>query len=70
MPIFEFKCVKCGEEIEVIQKFDDPPPEHCGEKMERVLSGGRIGLDFRGTGWYKIDYGNKGKSDGKGKKSS
>ncbi len=61
MPLFEFECEKCGEITEIIQKFDDEPPEHCGEKMKRVLSGGHIAFDFRGRGFYVNDYKKKEK---------
>lgn len=56
MPLFEFECSECKEKIEVIQKFDDPPPEHCDKPMIKVLSGGRIGLEFKGKGFYETDY--------------
>ena len=29
MPIYDFKCEKCGHVVEKMQKYDDPPPERC-----------------------------------------
>jgi len=56
MPLFEFECEKCGKKIEVIQKFEDDPPNHCDQPMKKNLSGGRISLEFKGNGFYKTDY--------------
>ncbi len=57
MPTYEYRCPK-GHEFEKFQRMSDPPvaecPE-CGEKGERVLSGG-AGLLFKGQGFYITDY--------------
>ena len=29
MPIYEYQCRDCGEEIEVLQKISDPPAVDC-----------------------------------------
>ena len=60
MPLYESQCEECGETIEVIQKFSDPPLsecEKCGGKLERLLSAPAV--QFKGTGWYVTDYGRK-----------
>jgi putative FmdB family regulatory protein len=38
MPIYIWKCPKCGRLKETLQKIDDPPPvcEGCEAEMERV----------------------------------
>lgn len=36
MPIYNFRCPKCGEQTEAIQKFSDAPPVHCETPMERA----------------------------------
>ena len=56
MAMYEFECESCGEVVEVIQHFEDPPPEHCEHPMKRVISGGHITLEFRGDGFYETDY--------------
>ena len=29
MPLYEYQCQACGERVEVIQKFNDPPYALC-----------------------------------------
>ncbi len=60
MPLYEYRCRRCGTEIEKIQKFSDPPLtrcEACGGKLEQVISAPAI--QFQGTGWYVTDYAHK-----------
>lgn len=60
MPLYEYRCGKCGAHIEKIQKFSDPPLEtceKCGGKLERLLS--PSAFQFKGSGWYVTDYGRK-----------
>jgi len=69
MPLYEYRCEKCGKVFEVIQKFSDAPLEShqdCGGKVERLLS--TPALQFKGSGWYITDYA-KGSSSSPGKKS-
>jgi putative FmdB family regulatory protein len=72
MPLYEYKCDRCGDVFEVIEKFSDPPlQEHanCGGHVERLLSA--PALQFKGTGWYVTDYarnsgnGSSAKAEGK-----
>jgi putative FmdB family regulatory protein len=69
MPLYEYRCAKCGDVFEVIQKFADAPltvHEGCGGSVERLIS--TSGFSFKGTGWYVTDYargsGSKKDSDG------
>ena len=60
MPIYEYKCAKCGSHIEVIQKISDPPLKRCSKcrgKLEKTLS--RTSFQFKGSGWYVTDYSGK-----------
>jgi putative FmdB family regulatory protein len=62
MPLYEYKCQKCGDVFEIIQKFSDTPltvHEKCGGEVERLVS--VSALQFKGSGWYVNDYG-KGNS--------
>jgi putative FmdB family regulatory protein len=66
MPLYEYKCEKCGNLFEVMQKFSDEPVkthENCGGSVHRLLSA--PALQFKGSGWYVNDYAKKGanKSD-------
>lgn len=66
MPIYEYKCVACGQRIERLQRIDDPPPgpcEACGGAMHRQVSA--PAFQFKGTGWYVTDYADRTGSDGK-----
>lgn len=70
MPLYEYKCAKCGDVFERMQKFADAPlttHEACGGAVERLISS--PALQFKGTGWYITDYA-KGKSNGKSHSSS
>jgi putative FmdB family regulatory protein len=60
LPLYEYRCEKCGSRIEKIQKFSDPPLatcEKCGGDLTRLLSAPAI--QFKGTGWYVTDYARK-----------
>ena len=75
MPIYEYKCQKCGSHIEKRQSINDAPLkvcESCGGELEKLIS--LSGFQFKGAGWYVTDYSSKkpvngAKSDG-GEKSS
>jgi putative FmdB family regulatory protein len=75
MPLYDYKCHKCGEVFEVRQKFADEPlkvHDKCGGEVHRMLSA--PALQFKGTGWYVTDYGKGGKlpagSNGKSESKS
>jgi putative FmdB family regulatory protein len=61
MPLYEYKCKKCGHRFEKIQKFSDPPLKKCpgcGGAVEQLLSAPAV--QFKGSGWYVTDYAKKG----------
>ena len=63
MPLYDYRCDRCGQTIEVLQKFSDQPltvHEGCGGHLERLISA--PALQFKGTGWYVTDYAKGGKS--------
>jgi len=70
MPLYEYECNECQNRFERIQKFSDPPVESCptcGGKVRKLISSSAI--QFKGTGWYVTDYGQKSKpSEGPGDK--
>jgi len=64
MPIYEYRCTKCGHRFEVIQKVSDAhisKCEKCKGKAERLISSPAI--QFKGSGWYITDYARKGQSE-------
>lgn len=57
MPIYAYRCAKCGSEEEHIQKFSDPPMTECGScggSLEKMVSPSAFHL--KGGGWYKDGY--------------
>ncbi|HZP40471.1 MAG TPA: zinc ribbon domain-containing protein [Candidatus Binatia bacterium] len=71
MPIYEYRCEKCGD-FEEMQRITDPPLARCPRcrgKVRRLIS--NTSFQLKGTGWYATDYarsgsGNGGKSSGAG----
>ena len=66
MPLYEYRCAKCGKVFELIQKFSDAPletHEGCGGSVEKLIS--RSALQFKGSGWYVNDYPHGGSSGAK-----
>ncbi|MDL2260018.1 zinc ribbon domain-containing protein [Deltaproteobacteria bacterium OttesenSCG-928-K17] len=63
MPIYEYKCEKCGETTEVIQKFSDAPLTlcpGCGGPVAKLMS--MNSFQLKGSGWYVTDYAGKNSS--------
>jgi putative FmdB family regulatory protein len=57
MPLYEYRCEKCGSKFEVLQKYSDAPlttHEDCGGAVEKLIS--VSGLHFKGSGFYITDY--------------
>jgi putative FmdB family regulatory protein len=60
LPLYEYRCLRCGAHFEKIQKFSDAPLqrcENCGGRLEQLLSSPAI--QFKGSGWYVTDYARK-----------
>lgn len=61
MPIYEYRCLKCKNEFEAMQKFSDTPLgtcPTCGGRAKRLIS--RSSFQLKGSGWYLTDYAKKG----------
>jgi len=68
MPLYEYQCVECDHQFEVIRKFSDPPIERCpkcGGPVRKLMSSPAI--QFKGSGWYITDYARKGAGGGESK---
>ena len=54
MPIYDYKCSNCGQELEIIQKFSDKPKTLCPNCGEESLTKQISAPSFRlkGAGWY------------------
>lgn len=59
MPLYEYECTKCHEQVEVVQKFSDAPLTDCPKcntagVLQKKMSMSSFSL--KGTGWYTTDY--------------
>ncbi|MES1943275.1 regulatory protein, FmdB family [Salinisphaera sp. PC39] len=63
MPIYEYVCRECGEEIEKLQKLSDAPLTECPachkDALKRKISS--AGFRLAGGGWYETDFKSEGK---------
>lgn len=56
MPVFEYRCTACAEEIEAIVVQGEMPPEACGScggELKRLWS--RVGVNLVGWGFARND---------------
>lgn len=71
MPVYEYRCKKCGKVFDYKQSMSDEPLKVCPDnicneeirgEVERIISS-NIGISFKGSGFYSTDYSqNKAKS--------
>jgi putative FmdB family regulatory protein len=57
MPVYEYRCTKCGNEFEIMQKITDEPLttcESCGGELRKLIT--NTSFVLKGTGWYVTDY--------------
>jgi len=60
LPLYEYKCVKCGKKTEKIETVAGPHLKkcpHCGGRVEQAITAPAI--QFKGSGWYVTDYAGK-----------
>ena len=65
MPIYEYRCSKCGD-FEAMQKMSDKPLTTCPtcrRKVTKLISS--TSFQLKGSGWYITDYARKDKGGGK-----
>jgi putative FmdB family regulatory protein len=66
VPLYEYKCLKCGRRTEKIEGVTGPHLKKCPDcsgKVEAVITA--PSFQFKGAGWYVTDYASKsGGSDG------
>ena len=64
MPIYEYKCSKCGV-FETTQRITDDPLKKCPtcrREIRKLIS--NTSFQLKGTGWYVTDYGRGKGADG------
>jgi len=58
MPIYEYRCSACSHELELLQKFADPPLVTCTKcghpTLIKLVS--LAGFQLKGSGWYQTDF--------------
>ncbi len=60
MPIYEYKCRKCGKQFEAFQGITEPELKsckYCKGKVHKLVSLSSFSL--KGSGWYVTDYAGK-----------
>lgn len=65
MPTYEYACRECGHRFDAVQSIHDDAltecPE-CGGPVRRVVAA--VGVQFKGSGFYRTDNRPSGKSSG------
>jgi len=67
LPLYEYKCEKCGHRFERIENLSASEVKkcpQCGGRAERQLAPPAI--QFKGSGWYVTDYARKGSAPAEG----
>ncbi|MCU0275338.1 MAG: zinc ribbon domain-containing protein [Acidobacteria bacterium] len=57
MPIYEYKCLKCGKTFEALQSVSAEPIAkclYCRGRARKIIS--VSSFQFKGSGWYLTDY--------------
>ena len=57
MPMYRYVCENCGNEKVVLHGMNESPKvicDRCGAEMKRTI--GRVGVIFKGSGFYSTDY--------------
>ena len=71
MPIYEYRCEKCGGIFEELKSMSSPAPEKCSlcgaSPVHRLVS--RTSFVLKGSGWYATDYARKETGSGKDKET-
>ncbi len=72
MPIYEYQCQSCGNEVEVIQKVSDDPLKDCPVCNKPDLKKKVSAAAFRlsGSGWYETDFKSGNKKNLSGEKKA
>ena len=65
MPIYRFRCVRCGNEFRELVGHGDGGHVACpgcgGNEVERLLP--RFGVIYKGSGFYTTEYKRKGNKE-------
>ena len=72
MPIYEYRCRKCGFQKEYLQRLNERPLTKCPECGKRAFNKmvTAAGFQLKGTGWYATDFKNSGSGKAKPKEKA
>ena len=58
MPIYAYRCERCGHELDALQKISDPVLTDCPKCGEAALLKKLTapGFQLKGSGWYQTDF--------------
>lgn len=72
MPIYEYRCGKCGFQKEYLQRLNDTPLTKCPECGKRTFTKmvTAAGFQLKGTGWYATDFKDSGSGKAKPKEKA
>jgi len=58
MPIYAYRCERCGHELDALQKISEPVLTDCPKCGEAALQKKLTapGFQLKGSGWYQTDF--------------
>ena len=58
MPIYAYRCARCGHELDALQKLSEPALVDCPACGEPALAKKLTapGFQLKGSGWYQTDF--------------
>ena len=70
MPTYSYSCTECGNRFDAVQAFSDDALTSCPKCSGRLRKlFGSVGVVFKGSGFYRTDNRDSGKSSSNGKSS-
>ncbi|MCV7282705.1 FmdB family transcriptional regulator [Mycolicibacterium flavescens] len=71
MPTYSYACTECGDRFDAVQAFSDASLTTCAKCNGRLRKlFGNVGVVFKGSGFYRTDSREAGKSSVNAKSSS
>lgn len=71
MPTYSYACTECGDRFDAIQAFSDAALTTCSKCSGRLRKlFGNVGVVFKGSGFYRTDSREAGKSSSNGSSTS
>ncbi|MFB1295055.1 FmdB family zinc ribbon protein [Mycobacterium sp. pW049] len=71
MPTYSYACTECSNKFDVVQAFTDDSLTECPQcdgRLRKVF--GKVGVVFKGSGFYRTDSRESGKKTSTGSSSS